>query len=195
MIQGRKARRRRAASRGFTLMELMVVVVLVALLALLASPSFSEARNDRLAFDYSRQFQQILVQGRSRAAGTGAAHLALFGPGAGSPPRGYVRLYAALDGLPATGPGPNPVSSCKLDPVQWDQAQTDPPNLTGNKALFIDFAEINPGGVNKDMDVRATFWLGSGSVTTTANVAFLAICITPSGVTYVGDGATANDAI
>jgi prepilin-type N-terminal cleavage/methylation domain-containing protein len=187
-------RRRRAASRGFTLMELMVVVVLVAILAVLASPALSEARNDRIAFDYARQFQQILVQGRARAAGTGSSHLAVLG-GAPAGNRGYVYLYQALDGQPAAAPGPNPVSSCKADPNQWTQAAVDPPVLNDSKALFIDKATLNRNGVNDDMNVFAELKFGAADTNPTAAVNYLAICITPSGVTYVGSGTSASAAV
>lgn len=163
-------------------MELMVVVVLVALLAALAAPSFSEARNDRIAFDYARQFQQVLVQARGRAAGTGAAHLVLLGPGAKK--RGFARLYQAADGTAA--PGPNPVSSCRADSAQWTEAIADPPNLAGTKARFIDFSDINRAGVNDDMNLKAELRYGTSSAGTTTDVQYVAICITPGGITYVG---------
>lgn len=197
MNQVRSARarmQRRRESRGFTLIELMVVVVLVALLAALAAPSFSEARNDRIAFDYARQYQQILAQGRARAAGTGSAHLALLTPGTGTG-RGIIRLFAALDGTPAPS-GPNPVSSCKLNPAQWadtisETAGSQKDQIVGatNTARFIDFAELNRGGVNDDMDLKAQ--LAFEGTATTA----LAVCITPAGVTYVGSGGNATAAI
>lgn len=200
MMKERRALRRRWArrqSRGFTLIELMVVVILVALLAMLATPSFQQARNDRIAFDYARQYQQILVQGRSRAAGTGSAHLAILGPGTGG--RGVLRLYAALDG--ATSPGPNPVSSCKASPTQWADAE---PELTdyridriiGNTVRVINWAEINRAGVNEEMDLSATLSIGTGVVGTSNTAAtYIAVCITPSGITYVGSGATAANAV
>lgn len=172
-------------------MELMVVVVLVALLAALAAPSFSEARNDRIAFDYGRQFQQVLVQARARAAGTGAAHLVLLGPGAKK--RGFARLYQAADGTAA--PGPNPVSSCRADPIQWNEAVADPPNLAGTRARFVDFADINRGGVNDDMNLSAELRYGTSSAGTTDVVQFVAVCITPAGVTYVGADTAAAAAI
>ena len=174
----------------------MVVVMLVAILAALATPSFSEARNDRVAFDYARQYQQILAQARARAAGTGSAHLALLTGGSGG--NGSIRLYAALDGVTPTstpaGPGPNPVSSCKFNPLQWNAALSDTDYridrvLSNNTLRFIDYADINRGGINVDMGLRAQLRMNGGAVDA------IAVCITPSGVTYVGSGGAAADAI
>ena len=171
-------RRRLRANRGFTLIELMVVVILIAVFAALASPSFRDSRDDRTAFDYARQYQQLLVQGRARAAGTGSAHLAVLGTSG----RGFIRLYAALDGT-AAPTGPAPVASCKADLNQWNEAQSDPPNLNGTRAKFIDGTNLNRPGVNEDMELKSRLLNGGG-----AEVQYLAICITPSGVTYVGAG-------
>jgi len=166
----------------------MVVVALIALIAAIATPSFSEARDDQIAFDYARQYQQLLVHARARAAGTGAAHLALLGPGVGGT-RGGLDVYAALDGT--TPAGPNPVSSCKFDPDQWTEALENPPLLTGTKARYIDGTNLNRPGVNEQMDLGAKYFFNDLS----ADVAYLAICITPSGVTYVGSGSDATSAV
>jgi prepilin-type N-terminal cleavage/methylation domain-containing protein len=195
----RRRRRARLASQGFTLIELMVVVVLVALLAVLATPSFKEARDDRIAFDYARQYQQLLVEGRSRAAGTGGAHLVLLTPGQGGT-RGAIRLYSALDNTPDPA-GPNPVSSCKLNPDQWTAALPEPTGQAGQfmrsaqaAVQFVNFAEINRPGVNEDMDLRATLSVGYGNAGL-APLSAVAVCITPAGVTYVGAGGSAAEAV
>jgi prepilin-type N-terminal cleavage/methylation domain-containing protein len=195
-MKGRRALRRRQSAGGFTLMELMVVVILVAILAMLAAPGMNEARNDRIAFDYARQYQQILMRARSRAAGTGSAHLVLLWPGAGG--RGTIRSFSALDGQPSAPfnlPGPNPVSSCK-QLGQWTDSLLEPPLASGPNTRFIDFSDINRNGVNVSMDLRARL-SGTGLNMTSsfpANGA-IAICISPSGVTYAGGGADGTSAI
>ena len=170
-------------------MELMVVVLLVAILAALATPSMSEARNDRICFDFARQYQQVIQRARARAAGTGSAHIALIGRGGAN--RGFVRIYQALDGTLVAGP--NPVSSCKgLN--QWVDAAADPIVFGSPTARFIDVADMNGPGVNATMGLRADL-SGSGLNTAVAAADFAAICITPSGVTYAGGGTTAANAI
>jgi prepilin-type N-terminal cleavage/methylation domain-containing protein len=189
-MKGRRALRRRQ-SGGYSLMELMVVVMLVAILAALAAPSMSEARNDRICFDFARQYQQVIQRARARAAGTGSAHLALIGRGGNN--RGYVRIYQALDGQPA--PGPNPVSSCKgLN--QWGDAATDPIVFSSPTERFIDVADMNGDGVNATMGLRADLTTsGVNAANTIGPGDFVALCITPSGVTYAGGDASAQGAV
>jgi hypothetical protein len=175
-------------------MELMIVILLVAILAALASPSMSEARNDRICFDFARQYQQVIQRARARAAGTGSSHLALIGRGGNN--RGFVRIYQALDGPPPTGlTGPNPVSSCK-GLSQWADAAIDPIVLGSPAARFIDVADMNGPGVNATMGIRADL---SGSGLNTGGPIgagdYAAVCVTPSGVTYAGAGSSAANAI
>ena len=189
--------RARRVSRGFTLIELMVVVILVAVMAAIAAPSFQTSRNDRVAFDYARQYQQILVQARSRAAGTGSAHLVLMTGGTGG--NGVIRLYSALDGT--TTAGPNPVSSCKLNPVQWASAEPEIADFridrihSDNLVRFVNYADVNRGGINQSMGLKAVLSVGDGTTLTLTAKDAVAICITPSGITYVGWAGTADDAI
>jgi len=164
----------------------MVVIVLISLLALIAAPSMSVARNDKIAWDYARQYQTLVHAARARAAGRGAAQLILFGPGGG---RGWARVYEALDGTLPADAGPNPVSSCK-QAAQWTAAATDPPVLNDSKARFVDWVDLNGTGVVVDMDLKSRFLLNN------AAIGVMAICVTPAGVTYVGgDPSSAVNAI
>jgi prepilin-type N-terminal cleavage/methylation domain-containing protein len=189
----------RRSSGGYSLIELMVVVVLVAIVAGLAAPSFVRARDDKVAFDYARQYQQVLLQARSRAAGTGSASLVLLTGGTGG--RGIIRAYAALD----ENDPPAPVSSCKANADQWANAVAEPTVFQIDEVLsgsgtrhvrFVSFANINRLGVNVDMDLTATLTAGSG--TTNAAMAAtkaIAVCVTPSGNTFVGWADTVADAL
>jgi prepilin-type N-terminal cleavage/methylation domain-containing protein len=183
--------RRHRAPRGFTLIELMVVVSLVATISLLAVPSFVEARRDRASFDAARRYQQLLVQGRARASGTGSAHLALVGPGTSA--RGFIRLFEALDGSAGF---PNPVSSCKQNPFQWAQAVATPVVLNGTTARYVDGFDLGADATVGDSDIRATIKTGAGTAGAVLESSdFLVLCIAPSGATYVGWGSTAEAAI
>lgn len=167
----------------------MVVIVLVGILAVIATPSMSAARDDRMAFDYAQRYQQLLVMARARAAGTGAAHLVLFAPGAGG--RGFARAYAALDGV--ANPGPAPVSSCR-EPGQWAEALHEPPPANALRARLVDYVDLNQRpGIVDTMDLRATPRFGAANPP--APVGALAVCITPAGVTYVGAGANPAAAV
>lgn len=187
-VRAGRVRALRATAGGFSLIELMVVVTIIALIALIATPTFSVARNDRLCFDYARQVQQLIHKTRSRAAGRGAAHLLLMGPGVG---RGNFRTFEALDG--PTVPGPNPVSSCKQNvPPQWTEAIAWAPGAPdGTRARLVhrESLDLDLAGINTDMDVRSALRVRG------ATAPFVVICVTPAGITYVGAGGSANAAV
>ena len=170
-------------------MELMVVVILISILAVLAVPQMREARDDRLAFDYARRIEQLIHRARPRAASRGAAHLVLATPGGG---RGQIFLFEALDNTPPPA-GPNPVSSCKTAD-QWVDALNFQPGITvSNKVRLVEAVELNvAAGINVDADIKALFSIAGGAPGSTTAIA---MCVTPSGTTYVGAGSTAVDAI
>jgi prepilin-type N-terminal cleavage/methylation domain-containing protein len=178
--------RRRALARGFTLLELMVVVILVSILSILAVPAMRRMRDDKAAFDYARQIQQLVHRARVRAQGTGGAHLVTYEQG--SDMRGRVLLFEARDGSPPPS-GPNYASSCKLA-AQWDEVASFVPGVvTGTRARIVEGVDLNTEGINVDADIRAVARL-AGAATPAA-----AMCITPGGVTYVAAGGSVTDAI
>jgi type II secretory pathway pseudopilin PulG len=167
-------------------MELMVVVVLVGILTMIATPAMSAARDDRMAFDYARRVEQMIGRARSRSAGRGAAHLFIAAPSGAS--RGRFLLFEALDGT--AGPtGPNPVSSCK-GAGQW-AAVTNAwaAGTVSNTANIIEGLDLNSTGANVSMDLRTAFSVNGTGATA------VAICVTPGGSTFVGQGADIVSAI
>ncbi len=180
------ARRLRAAQAGFTLVELMVVVVLISILAVIATPAMKVARDDRLAFDYARRIEQLIHRARVRAGARGASHLMVALPSGAS--RGKFLLFEALDGtLPAAG-GPNPLGNCKA-PTQWTDVAAFVPGAISNNARIVEGLDLNTAGVNVDADIRTAFIVDGTAVQA------IAICVNPSGATYVGTGANAVTAI
>lgn len=184
----------RRADGGFTLVELMVVVVMIAILAMLAAPAMRVARDDRAAFDYARQIQQLTSRARTRAAGRGAAHLVIASP---SGARGKVQLWEALDGT-AAPLGPNPVSSCK-GAGQWAPVPAYvSSNPLGNVARPVQGVDLDTAGVNVDADIKAQFYISDVAnpqdLTPVKRNAF-AICVTPSGNVFAAEGSDASAAI
>ena len=190
----RRARRaRRRFEAGFTLIELMIVVVLVSILAVIAAPAMRVARDDRMAFDYARQIQQMASRARARAPARGGAHLFIGGP---SGVRGRIWLFEALDST--TAPlGPNPSSSCR-SAGQWAPVVGYNPNspTASNVATMIEGLELNSPGANVDADIRATFFISAvGDPTSLATTPAFALCVTPSGTAFAAGGADMATAI
>lgn len=178
----------------------MVVVVLISILAVIAAPALRVARDDRMAFDYARQIQQLAQRARVRAAARGAAHLVVAGPSGAGPsgPRGRVTMWEALDNTTAASGGPNPVSSCKAV-GQWAVAAAyaggGPP--VSDQTHLIAGLDLNAAGVNVDADITATFYIANDTtvaIPTTATGA-LAICYTPTGTAFVAGAGSVAAAI
>ncbi len=183
----RLAPRRMRGQRAFTLVELMVVVVLVSVLALLASPSMQAARDDRMVFDYAQRIAALVHRGRARAAARGAAHLFVFDyPGASSQGRGL--LFEALDGSDPTTGGPLPVAGCRLQ-GQWTDATLFAPGRASLTANIVD-------AVTLDDTAQAGHVFGTlGGPGVATGTRAVALCITPSGVTYFGAGGNVDAAV
>jgi prepilin-type N-terminal cleavage/methylation domain-containing protein len=185
-LDASRSRAARAASAGFTLIELMVVVVLISILAVIAAPALRVARDDRMAFDYARQIQQIAQRARVRAGARGAAHLVTAGP---SGTRGRVLMWEALDNTSAASGGPNPVSSCK-GVGQWAPAAAYAGGAVtaSGVARYVAGLDLDSTGVNVDADITATYYIATNAVP-------LAICYTPSGTAFVASGPDVTTAI
>lgn len=171
-------------------MELMVVVVLVAILAALAAPSLVRARNDRVAFDYARRASDLVHAARTRAMGTGAAHVLVYtNETTMGGNRGALILFEALDGEPAPA-GPNPHPSCRTAALGWVGGWT-PGNLANSRARFIDAVNVNDDGSGKSAQAKEEIWMSAskavGLAAPTVIPAF-AVCVTPNGTTYYGEG-------
>jgi prepilin-type N-terminal cleavage/methylation domain-containing protein len=192
-IRARARRARNRTAAGFTLIELMVVVVLIAILAMIAAPAMRVARDDRMAFDYARQIQQLTSRARTRAAARGGAQLIVAGP---SGLRGRVWLFEALDNT-AAPLGPNPASSCRTvgqwAPVSvYNPAAPAPSNLVA----LVDGLELDTVGVNVDADIRAAFFMSdpTNPLLLSGTPAF-AMCFTPNGTVFAAEGADVGAAI
>ncbi len=193
-VTGRLAARlaRRRFEAGFTLIELMIVVVLVSVLAVIAAPAMKVARDDRMAFDYARQIQQMATRAKARAAARGGAHLLVAGP---SGARGRIWLFEALDGT-AAPLGPNPTSSCR-GAGQWAPVLTYDPNAPSTNLIanIIEGLELDTP-LNVDPDIKASFFttLPAAPTVLVATVAF-AVCVTPNGTVFAAEGGDVTTAI
>lgn len=171
----------------------MVVVVLIAILAAIAAPSMVRARNDRLAFEFARRTSELFHAARTRAAGTGAAHLVVFRGYTGSSSRGTVLLFAAHtqhvdEGPvgPTPNPGPNPSATCRNTDWSWANGYTPGAEDASRRITFVDALNITNTGTTSAQtteDIRmAGFTVdASGSKTPEGT---LGLCVTPSGATY-----------
>ena len=173
----------------------MVVIILIAILAVMAVPAMSTARDDRMAFDYARQFQAIIHRAEIRAMSRGAAHLVLLDTSSGS--RGTAFLFEAVDATPALQGGPKPMTSCKGQRDvsanfinHWAEAQTWAPGQA-NPAIspIVDGVNMNGPGIETRMNLFAVIE-EQGIATPT-----LAVCYTPGGNVFVGLGSSSTLAV
>lgn len=168
---------------------------MISLLAIMAVPAMKTARDDRMAFDYARQFQAIIHRAEIRSMSRGAAHLVLIDRTAAT--KGRATLFEAVDATPAASGGPKPVSSCRgqRDATgtfinHWLGAEGWTPG-GANPALspLVENTNVDGPGVEAKMNLFIT--LSEQGV----GVPVIAICYTPGGNVYVGTGATTTAAV
>jgi hypothetical protein len=173
----------------------MVVIILISILAIMAVPAMKTARDDRMAFDYARQFQAIIHRAEVRAMARGAAHLILIDRSGTT--RGRATLFEAVDATPTTQGGPKPVSSCRgqRDPNgvfvnHWAGATSWTPGAASPALTpLVENVNLDGTGVEAQMNLFATLTEMGASTQT------IAACYTPSGNVYVGIGANPTTAV
>jgi type II secretory pathway pseudopilin PulG len=174
----------------------MVVIILISILAIMAVPAMKTARDDRMAFDYARQFQALIHRAEVRAMARGAAHLVILDRSGGT--RGRATLFEAVDATPAALNGPKPVSSCRgqRDTAgnfinHWVGAQGWTPGAA-SPALspIIENSNVDGPGVEAQMNLFITM-----TEQVAGPVPVIAVCYTPGGNVYVGTGANPSSAV
>jgi type II secretion system protein H len=166
--------RRRAASPGFSLMELMVVVLLVAIMAMIAVPTLSSARFDRHAYEDAGYILELFRTARTRALARGGAVL-IHMKADNAAQHGRFEMWDAVTadvGDGGTGTFQRtPMSSCKT-PTVWSLGSSS------TSSFFVDDVDMN-GVVEKEANIFATVY---DPTTTAVTDAYL--CFTPLGHVY-----------
>jgi prepilin-type N-terminal cleavage/methylation domain-containing protein len=180
MARSNDRRRRRAAERGFTLLELMTVVLLIAITAIVAVPTMSSAKMDRHAYDDAGYITQLFRTARTRAVGRGAAQLVHM-TGDQTTDHGTFQLWEAVAPNPTgNGLGRVPVAGCK-SPTQWSLL------ASSTSSAFIDGVNMN-GTIEKMGKIFSTVL----DPVTNLAVPDAYLCFTPVGRVYYAVGSPPN---
>jgi type II secretion system protein H len=159
------ARRCRASSAGFTLLEMMVVVIMVGVLVTLAVPAISTQMRDRRTNQAAHEIAMLYRTARALAMGRGSAVMVHYdATGAGR-----LEMREAQNVTMGSGGCETrlPATSCNAD---WDAAST-------RNRLVTSF---DPASASFYSNVKLAFFQASG----VAVAGIADICFTPLGRPY-----------
>jgi prepilin-type N-terminal cleavage/methylation domain-containing protein len=172
---------RRAAERGFTLIELTVVVIIISVFSALAMPQVTAQLRDRQVHEAAQRIALIYQQARMRAMGQGGAMLVRYSLAG----QGTFETREALVGTV------NALQKCALLP-SVSCTQTDWANAANNQFRIIESIDFStePGLFNAVGHAGVYTSLTTDAGTPAASNSVMDVCFTPLGRTFIRYSAT-----
>lgn len=177
----RAQRHRKAAQRGFSLVELVVVVIIIAILAVIAIPSITRRMRDRRTSQAAEKVSNIFRGARMRAMGRGSAVLVRFD--STSNPEGSLQVQEAVRGSAVADANCKRLPSANCTLTDWTTPVGN--NLAGN-VLLSTFAPPAQG------QYENTYITVSGDAAHAGDQKQMDLCFTPLGRAFVRYKQTGN---